>query len=180
MELVMMKFAEHSPGAAMFAWIMLCMIYASLRFDDALHTKPSTIKYISGVLYGRCWQTKVDRKRRGTFFAVPDVSIADVPWLTTGKAVYDSLVEQDENTDFWIPTLITWKEVENRPCEYNTFIKWMRGTLRAACTIMELEIDLNKFTGHTLRVTMINASSHNMESGVAQWFRPIGRAQRCL
>ena len=69
LEKVVIKYAEHQPAASLFAWIMLCMIYSSFRFDDALHTRPSTIKYVAGVLYGRCWQTKVDRKRRGAFFA---------------------------------------------------------------------------------------------------------------
>jgi len=47
------------------------MIFASLRFDDAVHVKPHELILTDEGLFGVAWQTKVERKRRGTKFVVP-------------------------------------------------------------------------------------------------------------
>ena len=52
------------------------MIFASLRFDDAIHVKPHELEMRPEGLFGVSWQTKTERKRRGTKFVVPDVSFS--------------------------------------------------------------------------------------------------------
>jgi hypothetical protein len=46
------------------------MIYASLRFIDAMHVRPDSLEFKEQGLLGLAWQTKVERKRRGTRFMV--------------------------------------------------------------------------------------------------------------
>ena len=61
----------NEPDAArLFAWWWLCMVFASLRFDDALHVKPQELVLTDQGLFGIAWQTKVERRRRGTKFVV--------------------------------------------------------------------------------------------------------------
>ena len=102
---VMENFVVNGAAKAtrVFVWFLLCVIYASLRFDDALHVKRATIMWDEKALFGACWQTKVERKRRGTRFAVPNVSLADVPWLRVG---FDSFTgEFDMTKDYWMAPL---------------------------------------------------------------------------
>eukprot|EP00435_Cladocopium_sp_Y103_P069356 s1247_g33.t1 len=46
---------EEPPAARLFMWWWLCMVFASLRFDDAMHVKPSEL---AEGLFGVAWQTK--------------------------------------------------------------------------------------------------------------------------
>ena len=46
------------------------MIFASLRFDDAIHVRPDELIMNDEGMFGVAWQTKVDRKRAGTKFVV--------------------------------------------------------------------------------------------------------------
>ena len=41
--------------ARLFIWWLLCMIFASLRFDDALHVKPDELKMQDEGLFGVAW-----------------------------------------------------------------------------------------------------------------------------
>ena len=59
-------------------------MFASLRFDDAIHVCPKDLKMLEEGLFGIAWQTKVDRKRVGTRFMVPKVGFADSTWLEIG------------------------------------------------------------------------------------------------
>lgn len=56
---------EPAP-ACLFVWWWLCMVFASLRYDDAMHVKPKELLMSEEGLFGVAWQTKVERKRRGT------------------------------------------------------------------------------------------------------------------
>ena len=60
-------------GARIFLWWILCMVFASLRFDDAIHVRPGELTMRDEGLFGVAWQTKVDRKRMGTRFVVPKI-----------------------------------------------------------------------------------------------------------
>ena len=42
------------------------MIFGSLRFDDACHVDPTKLELTQEALFGLVWQTKTERKRRGT------------------------------------------------------------------------------------------------------------------
>jgi len=165
------KIPEKKP-TAYFVWILLLMTYSSLRFSDMLHTKPETLVYNKGVLYGSCWRTKVERKKRGTKFAVPDVAITKKPWLTEGLKIFEEIAP--EKSDFMIYHLEDWGTISNAPMEYGTFVKFMRSAILFAWHKAypeghpDIVLDATKFTGHSARVTMIDAGSHSEESQTAQ------------
>ncbi|CAK9012047.1 Uncharacterized protein SCF082_LOCUS11359, partial [Durusdinium trenchii] len=75
---------EGKKPAALFVWWTLILIYASLRWDDGRHVAPASLELTEEALLGLVWQTKVERKRKGTRFAVPRCSIAGVEWLDEG------------------------------------------------------------------------------------------------
>ena len=75
-------------AARVFIWWILCMIFASLRFDDAVHVNPNELIMKDEGLFGVAWQTKVDRKRVGTRFVVPKVGFAAPTWLETGWELF--------------------------------------------------------------------------------------------
>jgi len=165
------KIPEKKP-TAYFVWILLLMTYSSLRFSDMLHTKPETLVYNKGVLYGSCWRTKVERKKRGTKFAVPDVAITKKPWLTEGLKIFEEIAPA--KSDFMIYHLEDWGTISNAPMEYGTFVKFMRSAILFAWHKAypeghpDIALDATKFTGHSARVTMIDAGSHSEESQTAQ------------
>ena len=49
--------------AEVFIWWILCMIFAPLQFDDAIHVKPHELEFKDEGLFGVSWQTKTERKR---------------------------------------------------------------------------------------------------------------------
>ena len=73
--------AKDDGAKSLLAGYMLCLIYASLRFDDGKHVKPHLLRLEDGALRGTSWQTKTDRKRAGTNFAVTDTFISREGWL---------------------------------------------------------------------------------------------------
>ena len=69
----------------LFVWWILCMIFASFRFDDAVHVRPDELIMNDEGMFGVAWQTKVDRKRSGTKFVVPKVGFKNnSEWLEQG------------------------------------------------------------------------------------------------
>ena len=107
----------HPKPARIFMWWVLCMIFASLRFDDAIHVKPHELEVKSEDLFGVSWQTKTERKRRGTKFVVPDVAFSKCPWFKDGLEMFElefPLVERD----FWIPELDSKSSWRPTPPEY--------------------------------------------------------------
>ena len=94
MELFVMTRYNDLPVPCLVVGWVLCMIYASLRFDDAVHVHTDSLHFQEDVLCGLCLQTKVDRKRRGTKFAVASIGVLSLeevlavapharPWLTS-------------------------------------------------------------------------------------------------
>ena len=76
---------EQEPEAIrLFTWWWLCMVFASLRYDDAMHVRPDELVMNEEGMFGVAWQTKVERKRRGTKFVVPHVGFSGSDWLRTG------------------------------------------------------------------------------------------------
>lgn len=52
---------EEKPAPSRtFVWRILCMIFASLRFDDSIHMKPTELRMGNEGLFGVAWQTKVE------------------------------------------------------------------------------------------------------------------------
>ena len=84
----MLDAAGWDPTAANFAGWILCLIFGSLRFDDGVHVKPDALDFRDGTLYRICWQTNVDRTRRGSKFEVPPIGFSQPDpgqesWLAT-------------------------------------------------------------------------------------------------
>ena len=78
-----------SLPARLYIGMILLMTMASLRFDDALHSPPDLMSLRPGALYGVSWQTKVERKRKGTRFACTRGTVGDKEWV---RVWYELLV----------------------------------------------------------------------------------------
>ena len=89
----MTRYSDFPIPCLVLGWV-LCMVYASLRFDDAVHVRTDSLHFQDEILCGLCWQTKVERKRRGTKFAVASVGVLSLeevlvyapharPWLSS-------------------------------------------------------------------------------------------------
>ena len=63
----------------------------SMRFDDHLHIVPSSLRMRAGAFEAVAWQTKCERKRRGTRFIIADVSLSGCAWLAEGYKLLDQL-----------------------------------------------------------------------------------------
>ena len=126
--------ANDVPDAArLFVWWWLCLIYASLRFDDGIHVSPKELSFTDDGLFGVSWQTKVERKRRGTKFVVPIVSLSGVEWLAIGWDLFDA---PSLDRDFWMPDLNSREEFRNQPPEHARSVQWLnalKGGSRAFC-----------------------------------------------
>eukprot|EP00439_Symbiodinium_sp_Y106_P016728 s10607_g2.t1 len=116
--------ATHPTPAGIFMWWVLCMIFASLRFDDAIHVKPHELEVRPEGLFGVSWQTKTERKRRGTKFVVPDVSFSKCAWFKVGLELFDSEFPRVER-DFWIPEMENKTSWRSSPPEYARSLQWL-------------------------------------------------------
>ena len=135
---------------AFFAGWILCLIYASLRFDDGVHVNPDSLVFKGGVLLGVCWQTKVERKRRGSRFAVPEVGLSyregSVSWL---QAFWDlSARLASANRDFWM------FEVDIDPVTNKFFLSNKVVTFTRAVRILRLCLNRSLSEGAGLQVTI--------------------------
>ena len=158
---------ENEQAARIFVWWILCMIYASLRFDDAVHVKPADLIMKDEGLFGIAWQTKVDRKRRGTRFAVPAVGFRCQDWLEMGWDLFQEVLPGDR--DFWIPELNTRSAFLERPPTYLRSVQWMKCL---AARALNYDADLHAWpkaqatealqhlTAHSCRVTLLDAAVH--------------------
>ena len=159
---------EGEPDAArLFIWWWLCMIFASLRFDDAIHVKPNELTMTDDGMFGVAWQTKVERRRRGAKFVVAHVGFSGVDWLRTG---WDLLQQEDMDRDFWIRDLNTREQFcDDCVASYTRSLQWFRfwsrhsinhyhegehEEFKSLCSIVP------KFTAHSARETMLDAAVH--------------------
>ncbi len=151
-----------------FVWWILCMIFASLRFDDAIHVKPEDLSMEDEGLFRVAWQTKVDRKRVGTRFVVPHVGFKCSDWLEVG---WGMCISQDwGRRDYWIPELNTRSSFLERPPTYQRAVKWLQFFAGYAIEHKDAHqhqwskatmIDkVTKFTAHSCRVTLLDAAVH--------------------
>ena len=157
---------EEPAAARVFIWWWLCMVYASLRFDDALHVKPNEIVVNHEGLFGVAWQTKVERKRRGTKFAVPHAGFHDARWLQTG---WDLLCLDDLDRDHWVCELGTRENFVSGPPTYQRSVQWLKFLARFSINhyfigpelrLKELIAIVPTLTAHSARVTMLDAAVH--------------------
>ena len=181
-ELLVVDTNEPDP-TRLFVWWWLCMVFASLRFDDAIHVKPNELVLNEEGMFGVAWQTKVERKRRGTKFVAPHVSFSGVDWLRAG---WQLLMQEDLERDFWIRNLNTREQFQAAPANYQRSVQWLKFLGRYAVEhyheeaheeFKELGAVVNKLTAHSARVTMLDAAVHagrsSEEIGLqANWKNP--------
>ena len=158
---------ETKPDASrLFVWWILCMIFASLRFDDAIHVRPFELVMQGEGLFGVAWQTKVDRKRAGTKFVVPSVGFREKNWLVSG---WNILQKTDLDRDYWIPELNTREAFLDKPPTYLRTVQWMRFFAYAlwsaeehpeSMETMRIRQVLKDITAHSCRVTLLDAAVH--------------------
>ena len=158
---------DHRPDASrLFVWWILCMIFASLRFDDAIHVRPDELVMNDEGLFGVAWQTKVDRKRAGTKFVVPAVGFKNKEWLDHGWKILNS---SSLDRDYWIPELNTRTSFLARPPTYQRTVQWMRFFAFAAwqddhpedkIETLKVQTTLSNLTAHSCRVTLLDAAVH--------------------
>ena len=158
---------EEEPVAArIFAWWLLCMVFASLRFDDAIHVRPAELQMKEEGLFGVAWQTKVERRRSGTRFIVPNVGFKQSQWLQTGWELFNEL---DNDRDYWVHELNTKEEFLHRPPTYQRSVQWLRCLSARAIRVdpsldpttkEESLIKLQELTAHSCRVTLLDAAVH--------------------
>ena len=165
MELFVVDSNEPDP-ARLFVWWWLCMIFASLRFDDAIHVKPTELVMQEEGMFGVAWQTKVERRRRGTKFVVPKVGFKDARWLEEG---FTLLLPEDPDRDYWIRDLNTRTEFRNAPATYQRSLQWLKFFARhllyqyhraPEAEIKSLVNKVAAVTAHSARVTLLDAAVH--------------------
>ena len=158
--------AERPDASRLFVWWILCMIFASLRFDDAVHVRPDELIMNDEGLFGVAWQTKVDRKRAGTKFVVPKVGFKKGEWLEQG---WEILKKSSLDRDYWIPELNTRYEFLVKPPTYQRTVQWMKFFAFAAWTeehpektvdTLKVQTALQDLTAHSCRVTLLDAAVH--------------------
>ena len=153
--------------ARIFVWWLLCMVFASLRFDDAIHVKPSELVMQDEGLFGVAWQTKVERKRSGTRFMVPKVGFRHNDWLETGWSLFKLLEVQDR--DFWMFELNSKSEFDQHPPSHQRTVTWLRCFAHQG-VMLDRELPaterkglietVDKLTVHSCRVTLLDAAVH--------------------
>ena len=154
------------PAARVFAWWWLCMVFASLRYDDAMHVKPDELKLEEEGLFGVAWQTKVERRRRGTKFVIPKVGFSDARWLETGWMLFQM---DDLDRDFWMCDLNTRSSFSSKPADYQRSVQWLRFLAAYSVNhyfvgeekkLKDMISSLNQVTAHSARVTLLDAAVH--------------------
>ena len=71
---------SQQPVFALVTFQILTPMWASMRFDDGLHIAPSSIVIKPEGLMLRSWQTKTERKRRGTKYVIGRISLTQDDW----------------------------------------------------------------------------------------------------
>ena len=150
-----------------FIWWWLCLVFASLRFDDGKHVKPKDLRMQNTGLFGVAWQTKVDRKRKGTRFAIPHVGFKQATWLQVG---WELFMADEHERDFWVPELNSRSEFLASPPSHQRSLQWLKvlareslekfGGARDSDEWRACARSINLITCHSARVTMLDAAVH--------------------
>jgi hypothetical protein len=156
-----------------YAWYLLCMIYASLRFDDANHVDPAKLDVdtLDQALYGVSWQTKTERTRRGVKFAVPNASMSGNSWLEVGYQAFRKEHQSEHQRDYWMPNHKMAKSAQGgvslrvepgEPMKYTESLiaaKYLMNNalIRTSKQTPELQEKIKGLTWHSMKVTMLQA-----------------------
>jgi hypothetical protein len=189
----LLGFLEHylfdvSGPMRSFVWWLLCMIFASLRFNDACHVSTDSLSMQDDGLFGTIWQTKVERRRRGTRFAVARAGVSGRDWLQCG---WDEFQHQlgGAHRDYWMAELGDPETFHRAPVSYDRGLKFFRFALQQAVSLAykdnrcseEARKSLTKVirsvTWHSARVTLLSAAVHKGRSSEeialqANWKNP--------
>ena len=160
---------------AVCAWWVLCMTWGSMRFDDAVHIHPSSLRLTEFALYATAWQTKVERRRQGTHFAVCNTSLGGHPWLKVGtKAFFDLLPDDREHIDFWLGDVSSKGISFDAALDRERFVAVARAMMRRALCEFGRGLStaageacsrsVDRFTAHSPRVTILDAMAHHGSS----------------
>eukprot|EP00435_Cladocopium_sp_Y103_P043295 s699_g12.t1 len=155
---------EKKEAAAIFIWWTLILIFSSLRFDDGVHVAPVSLQMTEEAQLGVVWQTKVERKKRGTRFAVPKCSVAGRDWLEQGWKIFQPFIS---DRDYFLWELDSDKKFNKAPITYSRSLAWLKHFMLLALgeavksnrvavnEVDELEKNIQEITWHSMRVTML-------------------------
>jgi hypothetical protein len=94
--------ADSWDTKALMIGFFLILGMASLRFDDLMHTAPEIVVLVAGALMGVSWQTKVERARRGTKWAMSRGSFGgDYDWVRDWFNLFQTTLAAPR--DFFMP-----------------------------------------------------------------------------
>ena len=79
---------SQQPVLALVTFQILTLMWASMRFDDGLHIAPSSIVIKPEGLILRSWQTKTERKRRGTKYVIGRISFTQDDCVLRGYNIF--------------------------------------------------------------------------------------------
>ena len=182
--LVLVK--ERKDAAAVFLWWALILIYSSLRFDDGVRVSPMSLQMTEDALLGMVWQTKVERKRRGTRFAVPACSVSEARWLEEGWMTFQQF---KSDRDYFLWDLQDEKTFGPAPISYARSLAWLKHFILLAIVeaskvgsislneLEQLQKVADEITWHSMRVTLLSeAVKDNVDEKIiglqANWKDP--------
>lgn len=113
---------EPAP-ARLFVWWWLCMVFASLRYDDAMHVKPKELLMSEEGLFGVAWQTKINRKRRGTKVRGPS---REVQSFRLARGGLEALPARGSRQGPRVRDLNTRDEFRASPASYQRSLQWLK------------------------------------------------------
>lgn len=163
-------FDKDQVALGIFCWWVLILIFASLRWDDGRHVAPHSLELNDDALLGMVWQTKVDRKRRGTRFAVPKCSLSGASWLEIG---WHRFKEFSSDRDFFMWDLKSAEEFDTVPISYSRSLAWLKFCMVKAVELTvekghleqvianELAVGIQGVSWHSMRVTLLDAAVKN-------------------
>ncbi len=111
-----------SPVERLLVGTILLMCYASLRFDDALHSPPDLMQLVTGILLGVAWQTKVDRKKRGTRWSASRGSVTGCDWVEVWFGLLKDSVHTKRDYLLEAPTSDRTAFQKGVPISYEVFV----------------------------------------------------------
>ena len=153
------------------AWQTLCMTWGSMRFDDALHVRPDSVRVDGAALRCTAWKTKTERKGRGTKFAVCKASFSDFDWVAAGLESYRKVVpEWAAKSDFWLVSGSVDMLDFQAPLSRQSFADILGELAGLVCeknplaledeTLEELRRVTESASAHSPRVTMVSMMAH--------------------
>ena len=113
-----------------------------MRFDDALHVRPDSFEDSPHAIFCAAWQTKVDRRRRGTKYAVPKLGLTELEWVIAGYDLYrGTLPEAHSLGDVWLVARDLDTMDASAPLAYNGFAEILTQLLKQVIAVNPCGID---------------------------------------